>query len=463
MNTKGRYYQMDLAQRTAWVQEFTQFYDDELPLLERQNDTPNERLFNHGLALLEYFDIARVFVDNCRRFGQYRQRLTRMRFMADTVRTLAMQSVNVAQLLADRTQEAVRKGRPAVAEAAALATERGLNALATEHCTAVAALGGQKKRGRGRPPKSEKAAQERAMDTGNGAAATPAGNGKPAAAGNGKPATVLGDSIAEPPCRQQPLDLFANETLAPAKAIHLEPGDERCLPHLRDLAWLMPEWMAQRVNNLADTRRTAESEGAVARALANGKASEDEMLPHVQAVVDSEKAISQLYADIDNLMAHLHLAAVSGTLDEHTQRGLRAHGLSATTLADMLRPYWEKMQGRMPSHKPQETPCCQKKDPRVRNLKKYLTRNDVPLSEAYLRHFQQNIDELEALGEDCDAYRAKLELKKKELAEKTEATEPTEATATSDIQSQSSAIHRRATKATDAPSDPQTAPTKENN
>lgn len=399
---KGRYFQMDLAQRTAWVQEFTQFYDEELPLLERQNDTPNERMFDHGLALLDYFDIAQTFVANCRQFGQYRQRLTRLRFMADTVRSMAMDSAMVAQLMAERTQDAVRKGRPAVAEAAALATERSLNALANDHCEAVAALGGKKKRGRGRPPKGSTTETEKAPK--------------------------------QPPQRHTPRTVSQSSQMM----LMMEPSnfDHDGRPRLRDLTWLLPQELAKGVGEVREWRREAETEGAMARQLARMKGvGPTAVSQHSSACVEAEKRIHALYHAIDLHLGWLLLKLRLG--DEETaawaEERLTEHGMSREALMKMLEPYYDKVKDELKSNagrpsKKKQDPAAnvetseeeeerKRKAAMLHKARTYILRKDIRPSRSRIEKCMLLIQQLQAAGEDTKAFEMAVEAMKSERLE----------------------------------------------
>lgn len=393
MKKKNDYLQLDLAQRTEWVRRFTDFYEHDLPALEAATGYPDAERFERGLELLSYFDCARNFVENCRLHHGWDRRVKRLRHICETVKRQAIASGAYAADVADATAHAIRRGRPAPAQADALAAERNANAIANTHIRSLEALNGGKRR-RGRPTRAE--AEERAKAEQAEQQAREAEAEARVQAGERTKVEV------------QP-NLFAEVK---------DEGDGRLLP-LRKLSWLLPQEMQHRLDHLRGWRRIAETEGAMTRTLAAGKAAESEIATHATLCADTEKQIRALYDDIDIHLAFLYRRIVvdTQTLSDDDTAQMAEHGLDREGLTELLRPYYEKVNADKESRerlsqaeKRGRTIKSVKKDPAVRRLKNYITHLPTEgVSAEKMERVEAAIAELRSMGENVEAYEAKLQ------------------------------------------------------
>ena len=341
MKTKS-YDEMTAAEQLHWVLDFSEFANNQMPVLMNLRGTwspEHRKMMERGLQLLTAFPFALEYAETALRFGDYDRRTYRLPYYVDGIKEKISSNVvvrdaggNAFAYVPQMKQTQRRRGRPTREEAyqwQMMMASGQSDDVETEKQQAIARLlglevitnpaGREKNNEEMRAEREAKAAREAKMNPGLFAEEE-----KSKAQGEG------GDGKAA---------AYGEPTIAPTSTI---AAMSQARLHLDQLSWLLSPELKERVDNVRELRSTAASYAEQAKVMAERGDKPEVVEPVAQLAAKYTELYEQIYEDVD-----VELATVCYRLkndEPFAQRFGKRFGVKdASAIIKELKPYLQKM------------------------------------------------------------------------------------------------------------------------
>lgn len=341
MKTKS-YDEMTAAEQLHWVLDFSEFANNQMPVLMNLRGTwspEHRKMMERGLQLLTAFPFALEYAETALRFGDYDRRTYRLPYYVDGIKEKISANVvvrdaggNAFAYVPQMKQTQRRRGRPTREEAyqwQMMMASGQSDDMETEKQQAIARMlglevvtnptGREKNNEEMRTEREAKAAREAKMNPGLFAEEEKSkaqGEG-----GDGK-AAAYGEPTTTPP-----------STIAAMSQARL---------HLDQLSWLLSPELKERVAAIADLRSTAASYAEQAKVMAERGDKAEVVEPVAQLAAKYTELYEKIYEDVD-----VELATVCYRLkndEPFAQRFMKRFGVKdPSDIIRELKPYLSKM------------------------------------------------------------------------------------------------------------------------
>ncbi len=388
------YKSLQAKERTAWLDRFGKFIAEDYANVKAMGNGWREG-FKRGLSLLESFSVSERFVRDARQFMDFERRVKRLCFLIEELRRQVIE-----------------------AEGDVLAR----------------VAGPQYKRGRGRPTAETLAVERKALAQQEAdakvAEALAVVSGQEVEFAKSKP---LPESKVEQKVKMQGPDLFAMASEAesgndePAEFRDHEGGTSTPTLHLQDVKHLLSAELAERVENVAMLRGRAATESEMAKSLAMGGGSKEEVAAHAEEAAKCVKAYTDVYDAVDKELAMLYVRT-------RLEAEAVVEGESRESQLNKCKAYFDKAVAADPTFEGKALMQLQKKNEAgvlspdgvpmskadkaalLHKYRSFFFRKGVKVTKDRVKKMEEIIAYLKSINEPCEEYEHILEESKKKAS-----------------------------------------------
>lgn len=397
------YRSLQAKERTAWLDRFGKFIAEDYANVKTMGNGWRDG-FKRGLALLESFSVSERFVRDARQFMDFERRVKRLCFFIEELRRQVIEAEGDVLARVAGPQYKRGRGRPT---AETLAVER--KALAQQEADAkvaeaLAVVSGQEVEfTKSKPLPESKVEQKVTMQGPDLFAMTENSQGKPANTEN-----------------------LAAEPQGAGSAQGEPQGTSTPTLHLQDVKHLLSAELAEQVENVAMLRGRAATESEMAKSLAMGGGSKEEVSDHAEEAAKCVKAYTDVYDAVDKELAMLYVRT-------RLEAEAVVEGESRESQLDKCKPYFDKAVAADPSFEGKALIQLQKKNEAsvlspdgvpmskadkaalLHKYRSFFFRKGVKVTKDRVKKMEEIIAYLKSINEPCEEYEHILEESKKKL------------------------------------------------